>query len=111
MKFEPVAQHEAVVEIVRRDLEPVDHLRVRLELRVDREQRVEDHIAVIARNIGRRPDRIEHLHIGLRDKSQRLCFGCLGAGAHPKSGKACRTDRRGKFAPRDSVSHPRSPPF
>ncbi len=65
MEFEAVAQHEVIAELVRRFVELADHLRVRLELRVNREQRVEHHVAVIAGHIGRRPDRVEHLDVGL----------------------------------------------
>ena len=48
-----------------------DHLRVRLELGIEREQRVEHHIAVVARDISGRPDRVENAQIRTCDKAQR----------------------------------------
>jgi len=105
VKFEPVAQHETVIEFVRRFLGTLDHLRVRLELRVDREQRVEHHVTVIAGDVGRRPDRIEHPHIGLRDEAQGLVVGALGPGTQTQAREARRPGADPEFATRHSVSH------
>src|SRR6202162_5448773 len=80
MEFEAVAQHEAVVKLVWRYVELADHLRVRLELRVNREQRVGHHIAVIAGPIGRRPDRVEHLDVGWWNEAQ--CLLVRGGGPY-----------------------------
>jgi hypothetical protein len=44
MKFEAAAQLEAVEQLVGRDAVVVDHLRMRLELGVEREQRIEHHV-------------------------------------------------------------------
>ena len=106
MEFEAVAQRETVVELVRRDLELADHLGLRPELGVDREQRVEHHVAVVAGDVGRRPDRIEHLHIGLRDKAQGLRAGTLSLGFEPGGGEGCRPCGDTEFATRHPVSHP-----
>jgi hypothetical protein len=46
--FEAVAQGEGPGELVGRDLVLVDHLRLDGELLVEREQRVVDHVAVVA---------------------------------------------------------------
>ena len=40
-----------------------NHLRLRLELEVEGEQRVEHHVGVIARDIGGRPHRVENAQI------------------------------------------------
>ena len=49
----------------------VDHLRLDLEVGVGGEQRVPDHVAVVARDVGGRPDRVEDLEIPDRDEAQR----------------------------------------
>jgi hypothetical protein len=50
----------------------LDHLRTRLELGVKREERVVDHVAVIADDVGGGPDRIDDLEIRVHDGLQRL---------------------------------------
>ena len=70
MPFEAVAQRETVGQLVVAGRPLVDHLRLRLEVLVEREQRVEDQIAEIARDIGGGPDRVEDAQIGLRDEPQ-----------------------------------------
>src|ERR1700730_4483997 len=75
MEFEPVTQGETVAELVRRDIVVADHLRMRFEFGVERKQRVEHHIAVIAGDVCCRPYRIEHAQIRLGDKTQGLRVG------------------------------------
>src|SRR5271166_5656007 len=48
----------------------MDHLRLRLEILIERKQRVEDQIAEIAGDIGGRPNRVDAAQIGLRDEAQ-----------------------------------------
>ncbi len=48
------------------------HLRLRRELAVEAEQRVEHQEAVVARLVGGGPDRIEHREVGLRHELQHL---------------------------------------
>src|SRR6516164_3097798 len=104
MKFEPVAQSEAVKELVRRDAILTDHLRVRLEFGVERKERIEHHIAVIARDVRRRPYRVENAQIRLRDKAQRVGVGGRGPRGETKAGKARRPCRDPKFAACQSMS-------
>ena len=75
MPFQAVAQDEAVGQLVVADRPAIDHLRLRLEILVEREQRVEDQIAEIAGDIGRRPDRVDAAQIRLRDEAQGLRRG------------------------------------
>src|SRR5205823_1625390 len=49
----------------------VDHLRLDLQILVGAEERVVDEIAVVACDVRRRPDRIEHLEIGVGDEPHR----------------------------------------
>ena len=70
MEFQPVAQGEGPGELVVGGRPLVDHLRLDLEVAVQREQRVVDHVAVVAHDVGRRPDRIEDLQIGVIDHPQ-----------------------------------------
>ena len=72
MELQAVAQREGVGELVVAELALVDHLRLDLELRVDREQRVVDHVAVVAGDVGRGRDRIEDAQIRLRHELERL---------------------------------------
>ena len=67
-----VAQREGVGQVVVADLVAVDHLRLDLEILVQREQRIVDHIAVVAADIGRGPDRIDDLQIGMHHHAQRV---------------------------------------
>ena len=64
---------------------------MRRELGVDREQIIEYAISVIARDIGRRPYRVEHAQIGLRDETERLLV-VRGASRTRRDG---RGERRG----------------
>src|SRR5215472_4537415 len=77
MPFEPIAQCELVEELVVADCPAIDHLRLRLEILVEREQRIEDEIAEIPRHIRGRPNRVDTPQIRLRDETQglrrRLC--------------------------------------
>jgi len=72
VKFEPIAQCKVVNQLVGRDAVIADHLRVRLEFGIEREQRVEHHVGVIARGIGGRPHRVEDAQIVPHDQAQGL---------------------------------------
>ena len=67
-----VAQRERVLHAVGRHGGPIDHLRFDLKVLVCAEERVVHKIAVVARDVGGRPDRIEDLQIGLRHEAQGL---------------------------------------
>ena len=72
MPSEAVAQRERVLHAVRRHTRPIDHLRSNLRVLVRAEEGVVDEIAVVARDVGGRPDRIEDLQIGLRHEAKGL---------------------------------------
>jgi hypothetical protein len=79
VEFEPVAQGEGPGQLVRRGRPLVDHLRLDLEVAVQREQRVVDHVAVVAHDVGGGPDRIEDLEIRMVDDAEgRLRLGRAG---------------------------------
>ena len=59
------AQRECEGELVGRSLVLLDHLRLDFALRIHREQCVVDHVAVIAGDVGRSPDRIDDLQVGV----------------------------------------------
>jgi hypothetical protein len=67
-----VAQRERVLHAIRRHGRPIDHLRFDPMVLVRAEEGVVHKIAVVARDVGGRPDRIEDLQIGLRHEAQRL---------------------------------------
>src|ERR1700732_3269419 len=62
--FQTVAQSEGVGELVIADF-PVGHLRLDLEVGVFRQQRVIDHVAVIAGDVGGGEAGIDHAQIGM----------------------------------------------
>jgi hypothetical protein len=57
----PSRKRESIGELVRTDVVFVDHLRLDLALVVHREERVVDHVAVVARDVRGGPDRIDDL--------------------------------------------------
>ena len=85
-----VPQHELPLAV---RLNAVAHLRLRLELAVDREQRVEDGHAVIARDVGGRPDGIEDGRVRLGNESQRLRVGRFGNVGSRESQSGWRENR------------------
>ena len=72
VEFQAVAQGEGVGELVAAHGPGVDHLRLDSEPAVDGEQRVVDHVAVVAHDVGGGPHRVEDLHVGMHDDLQRL---------------------------------------
>ena len=78
MPLQALAQLEGPGELVVAHRPALDHLRPRLELGIEREQRVVDEIAVIADDVGGCPDRIDDLEIRLHDDFQRLAGLGLG---------------------------------
>jgi hypothetical protein len=63
-------QREGIFHAVGRDAGAVNHLRFDLMLLVCAEKRIVDQIPVIARDVGRRPDRIEYFEVSLCDKPE-----------------------------------------
>jgi hypothetical protein len=88
--FQAIAQGEGPGELVGRDLPLVDHLRLDLELVVEGEQRVVDHVAVMGGNQRGGPDRIDDLEIRMqRDLERSLRVG----GRRKRSGGDKRTSK------------------
>ena len=74
VKLESRAQLERPVEAVGALRIALDHLRLRHELAVQREQRVVNHVAVIAGDVVRGLNGVQDLEVGLRhDAQHRLC--------------------------------------
>src|SRR3984893_6424428 len=73
--FQALAQRESIGQLIAAGCPAIDHLRLRLEVLVEREQRVENQIAEIAGDIRRRPDRVDAPEIRLRDEAERLLRG------------------------------------
>ncbi len=78
-ELQAVAQLEGVGELVVRDAVFRHHLRLRLHVLVEREQRVVDHRAVVGGDVRRRPDRVEGAQIPLHHGANRLAGGGLRA--------------------------------
>ena len=78
--FEAIAEREGPDRLVGRDLVLVDHLRLDGVALVGCEQRVVDQIAVVARDVGSRPDRIEDRQIAVLHELQDLALGQRRAG-------------------------------
>jgi hypothetical protein len=91
VELEPGAQLEVVNLLVRRHLPRVDHLRLDPALLVGAEQRVVDHVAVVAAHVGGRPDRVEDRQVGVRHDGQYVLVA-LRAGGARESGDGRRDD-------------------
>ncbi len=92
--LQAIAQRERVGELVRGHLGPVDHLRPDLAVGVGGEQSVVDHVAVVADDEGRVPERIEDLQIGVHDDAQhRLGCGHTGTSHQRRGGRQPRHRR------------------
>src|SRR6185369_9693246 len=85
---EAVAQREGVGELIGRDLVLVDHLRLDLAVGVGGKQRVVDHIAVVADDVGGGPDRIDDLEVRVHHGPQRLLRVC-GCGKADCGNRGC----------------------
>ena len=85
-ELEARAQREAPLLAVLRARPLLDQLRPQRALRILREQRVLDHVAEVARDVGRREGRVENLHVGVADEAQGL--GLRNGAAAPHSAKA-----------------------
>ena len=70
-----VAQREVPAQAVVLGRGAGEHLRLTCGSRVHAEERVEHHEGVVARDVGRGPDRVEHREVGLRDETQDLGVG------------------------------------
>jgi hypothetical protein len=85
--FQPVAQSEGPGQLVVAQRPLVDHLRLDLAGGIGREQRIVDHVAVIARDVGGGPDRVEDLEIRMRhDPQRRLRLGRAGDAQRQRRG-------------------------
>jgi hypothetical protein len=92
VELQAVAQREGVREAVLAHLVLVHHLGLDLELRIDGEQRVVDHVAMVARDVRGGGNGIQDAQIRLRDELQHFLFGLrerVGAGE-----QACSDERR-----------------
>src|SRR5262249_41095012 len=69
-----VAQCERVPHAIRRHSRSIDHLRLDLKVFVGAGEGVVNKIAVIARDVGGCPYRIEDLQVGLRHEAESLLF-------------------------------------
>ena len=105
--FQAVTQREGPQHLVGRDLVLVDHLRLDGVVLVDREQRVVDHVAVVAGDVGRRPDRVEDRQVAVLHELQDLALRRGPDAASPPRG-ACR--QRAQFTPHDRLGFHRSSP-
>ena len=81
MPEQPVAQGDGMGELVVGDFVAFRHLRLDLALGVNREQRVVNHVAVVAGDVGRAPDRIDRLEVGVHDRAHDFLGLCCGAGS------------------------------
>src|SRR4051794_10282227 len=72
MPEQPVAQGELVSELVGAFVVFLDHLRLDLALAVHGEERVVDHVAVVAGDVGSGPDRVDDLEVGMHDRFEGL---------------------------------------
>ncbi len=79
MPFQTVAQRECIGQLVIRN-SVVSHLGLRFEIGIKRQQRVIDHVAVIAHDMSGRDDRIENTQARMR-------YGhhCCGRGIRSKA--------------------------
>ncbi|MCY1227568.1 hypothetical protein D9M72_398440 [compost metagenome] len=84
MEGQALAQREGPGLAVGAGRELVDHLRQHLALGVHAEERVVHHVAVVARDEGGGPDRVEDLQVGLWHEAQHL------AGVLREGGGRCR---------------------
>ena len=92
---EAVAQREGVGELVRALGVSLDHLRLDLALLVHREEGVVDHVAVVAGDVGRGPDRIDDLEVRMHHDLQRR----LRLRERSRRGARGERDRRGREFP------------
>ena len=100
VELEPVAQPEAPCQAVIGDLVALAHLRLRREVAVPPIQRVPDHVAEVAGDRGRGPDRVGVLQIAFGYELQRLRRR-LGDRRARQAGRRCNggTGRGEHFAP------------
>jgi hypothetical protein len=85
-----LAEREGVALLVGRGLVLVDHLRLDLALLVLGEERVVDHVAVVADDVGGGPDRIEDFQIRMHHCAQgRLGKRGRGRRRNRNAGRTC----------------------
>src|SRR5262249_2515552 len=87
-----VSQRHRVGELVRAEIELADHLRLDLAVGVRGEERVVDHVAVVPHDVGRGPDGVYDLEVGVHDHLQRRLrargWRALGETPDERSGEA-----------------------
>src|SRR5262245_13171058 len=83
-----VAQRECILHSVRGDGSPIDHLRSDLKALIRTEQGIINQIAVVARDVGGRPNRIEDFQIGVRHEAKGLT-AWLGADRRRAKRQSC----------------------
>ena len=96
VEHQPVAQGEPPGELIGGHLMPGTHLRPRLQVCVQAIQRIPDHVGVVARDVGRGPDRIRTGQVRLWHEAERARGGALRDGG---SGK-----RDGRQGPKQSAA-------
>src|SRR5262249_11715902 len=100
--FQPVAQGEGPHRLVGRHVVLFDHLRLDRVVLVHREQRVVDQVAVVARDVGRRPDRIKDRQVAVLHEAQDLALRPGGPGVDRQPCTQNRAGgRRRESAPHD----------
>ena len=67
-----------------------DHLGADAEIGIGREQRVVDHVAMVAHDVARGAHRVDRGQVGMRDEAQHVAGGTLGqgGGGQPLGGQA-----------------------
>ncbi len=110
MPFQSVAQGEGVRQLVVRHL-PVRHLRPDGEARVHRHQSVVDHVTVVARDVGRRDDRVERAEVRVHHRPDGLGLRQSGPRQHCRNKQPaqddCQGHRRGLGSQREGHHFPR----
>ena len=82
-----VAQREGVLQGVVAHLPGVHHLRLDVQVLVQGEQHVVDHVTVVAGDVGGGPDGVNDLEVGVRDEFERAArFGVVSQGSGERAG-------------------------
>ena len=88
MPHQPVAQRHGVGELVGAHLVLVHHLWADLALGVHGEERVVNHVTVVSHDVGRGPDGVQDLEVGVHhDAQDGLRLGGPGTGGDPRQGQ------------------------
>src|SRR5215212_6860231 len=93
-----ISQCETVLHPIRRHRRLINNMRFHLKMLVRAEKSVVDEIAVVARDVGGLPDRIQRLQLGVRHEAEGLS-ACLGV-----NGRAAQGDTDGRSPASDHLS-------